>query len=98
MSRVEITPELVNRALAAGKVRSAVDARARILLPRAQRIALEAGAPKFAKRLRVERGVRPGVQSPSGIVRPYARVAATVGGERDWGAKLSPQRILRRAS
>lgn len=70
-------------------------ARARVALPAAQREAITAGAPGWARKLRIEEGVRPGAKSPTGIRRPYARVIgprAVTDGDKP----IDRQRILRR--
>lgn len=59
---------------AAPIVRESLASRARIALPAAQREAINAGAPGWARKLRLEEGVRPGTKSPTRIRRPYARV------------------------
>lgn len=76
MAKVTITKDLLERAMGTDAVRQALAQRARLVHPRAVRAAADAGALEFAKRLRVEEGVRPGTKSPDGIRRPYARVIA----------------------
>lgn len=79
----------------------AMRAKADRMLPRAQREAAQAGAVEFSKALHVEEGVRPGTKAENGMKRPYVRVTADITenmAEADYGAKLTRQQILRRAS
>ena len=76
-------------------VRARLLSRARVALPAAQREAIAAGAPGWARKLRLEQGVRPGAKSPTGIRRPYARIIGPR--EVTEGDKpIDRQRILRR--
>ena len=93
--------EIIKQAAHHPKVREALEAQARLLLPRAQRIAAEAGALEFGKALRVEIGVRPGTKAKDHFRRPYARIIATVTEEMktaDRRQKMSRTKILRRAA
>lgn len=101
-TRVIIGQETMDKALASPALLKAVEERAQRQLPKAQRIAVQAGRPMFAAGLRVESGRRPGTKSPYGFKRPYARVI----GPNDEGtavrdsrtASLSPTKILRRSA
>lgn len=82
-------------------VAAALNARGRLVLPRAQRGAADAGRVRMARALRVERGVRPGVKSPLGIKRPYVRVVADLTEDdrkADSRAKVTPRQVLRKAA
>jgi len=75
-------------------------AKAQRMLPRAQRLAHQAGAKAFAEELHVESGTRPGTQA-GGFKRPYARIAADMTEDmkdKDAGASLTRTMIMRRAS
>lgn len=98
---VDLSPKKRQEILDHPSVRAAARAKAARMLPRAQRLAIEAGAPNFAKALRVVEGRRPGSKARDGIKRPFARVTANLTDElktRDAGAKISRTQILRRAS
>jgi len=76
-------------------VARALAGRARIALPAAQREAIAAGAPGWARKLRIEEGRRPGTKSPRGIRRPFARIIGP--SEVTEGDKpIDRQRVLRR--
>ena len=97
---IQLTPELLTQIAGLPAVRALLEAKARRMLPRAQRLAAQAGALEFGKALRVEQGTRPGDKA-DGFARPYARVTAQVTPEMDAadkGAALSRRQILRRAS
>lgn len=75
--------------------------RAERMLPRAERIAHQAGASAFAETLHVETGVRPGAKAKDGLERPYARVVGHTNEEisaADAAARLTRRQILRRAA
>ena len=96
----EITSKTLEQVLEAPQVRAALKARARIMLPRAQRIAAQAGAREFEQRLKVEDGIRPGTKA-GGFRRPYARVSATIDDDlkkADAGSRLTRRQILRRSA
>lgn len=87
-------------AMAAPGVQAAVRAKRDRILPRAQRLAAQAGALEFSRALHAEEGVRPGSKA-GGFRRPYARVSADVTDElraADAGARITRRSILRRAS
>jgi len=89
------------QALNSAQVREALNARARLILPRAVRVAATAGASQLAARLTTESGTRPGTKATGGMRRPYARVMADMPQDArvaDAGAKLTPRAVLRRAS
>lgn len=96
--KLKITQATINQALEAQAVRDGITARARLILPRAQRAAAKAGRGELAKRLRLAQGTRPGTKSESGLRRPYARVEANYPAEAqaaDAGATVTTRRILR---
>ena len=98
---VEITSATLDQVIESPRVREALHARGRLLLPRAQRIAATADAPIFGKAVRLEEGTRPGVKSPTGLKRPYARITAPLSEpvmREARRSRLSPQKILRRAA
>lgn len=75
--------------------------RAEQILPRAERMAHQAGASAFAKTLQVETGVRPGSKARDGVQRPFARVIGYSTDEveaADAAARLTQRQILRRAA
>jgi hypothetical protein len=97
----EVSTELLNEAAQTPAVRAALAAMARRLLPRAQRIAAQAGAVQFGRALRVDTGTRPGTRAHGGLQRPYARIVADVSpamDEADAASSLSRRQILRRAA
>lgn len=101
MAAPKITKRTYQQVLESSAVRNALNARARLVLPRAQREAANGGRTQLAKRLRVESGVRPGAKAVDGIRRPYARVTADYpedARKADSGARLTARAILRRAS
>ncbi|MCR1983517.1 hypothetical protein ACX12M_17145 [Cellulosimicrobium cellulans] len=101
MAKVTLTPDLIERAMHSPAVLRALDAKARRVQPRAQRVAAQAGAVAFGRALRTTRGTRPGTKAQGGVKRPYARVEATVTDEMkaaDARAVLSRTQILRRAA
>ncbi len=96
----QITDATIDQVLASSSVRESLNAKARLVLPRAQRIASQAGALEFSKRLHVESGTRPGAKA-GGFQRPYARISAEVDDtlkEKDKGSKLTRRQILRRSA
>ena len=96
----QITDATIDQVLASSSVRESLNAKARLVLPRAQRIASQAGALEFSKRLQVESGTRPGAKA-GGFQRPYARVSATIDDDlkkSDAGSRLTRRQILRRAA
>ena len=98
--KTKITNATLDQVLQSSAVKQALAARARIVLPRAQRMAAKAGAVEFSRRLKVEQGVRPGTKA-EGFRRPYARVSALVDDDvmnRDRGSKLTRRQILRRSA
>ena len=101
MAKVTLSPDLIERAMHSPAVLRALDAKARRVQPRAQRLAAQAGAVAFGRALRVSRGTRPGTKAQGGVRRPYARIEATVTDDMaaaDARAVLSRTQILRRAS
>lgn len=99
--KTEITVETLNAALDTPAVRAALRAKARRVLPRAQRFAYEAGAPEFAEALHLDEGTRPGTLSDGGLKRPYARITADVTEEmrlRDGRPAMTRKTILRRSA
>lgn len=96
----KITRATLDQVLESGEVRRRIEARARLMLPRAQREAANAGRGELAKRLRIESGIRPGSKALEGIQRPFARVTADypeTARKADVGARLTARAILRRA-
>lgn len=96
----QITMETINQAVQHRAVRQALNARARIILPRAQGLASKAGAHQFAKRLHIEEGTRSGAKSSIGIERPYARVTADIDEvlkKADSRSTMTRLRIMRQA-
>lgn len=88
-------------ALDSPAVRAALVAKAARMLPRAQRLAAEAGALGTAKALRVLEGTRPGSKARGGMRRPYARIQVDLTEDviaRDARARLTRTQILRRAA
>ena len=83
------------------EVRKALNATARRLAPIVRRIAYQEGDPSYAESVRIEQGVRPGTKSPTGIRRPYSRVAIgdEHAAEKEWGdGRYYPKKgFLRRA-
>lgn len=82
-------------------VLAALRAKAQRMLPRAQRLAHQAGANGFAEELHVETGTRPGTKAEGGFKRPYARITADITEdieERDAGASLTRTMIMRRSA
>lgn len=76
MTAIVIGHETLDEAARSPEVAAALKATAERILPRAQRLAYEAGEIRFAEALRVETGTRPGTKSPKGVKRPFARVIA----------------------
>lgn len=96
-----ISTELLEQVAQHPAVRAALRAKAQRMLPRAQRLAAQAGAREFAQELHVEEGTRPGTKAEGGLRRPYARVVAEVSDDMrsaDAGSKLSRTQILRRSA
>lgn len=90
----------VAAAMQTPSVRAAIRAKRDRVLPRAQRLAAQAGALEFGRALRAEDGTRPGSKA-GGFRRPYARVTAEVTEDMrlaDAEAKMSRRSILRRAT
>jgi hypothetical protein len=101
MPKTKISAEFIEHAMNQPAVRAGLDAKARRMLPRGQRLAAAAGATELAKALRLERGVRPGTKAVNGIRRPYTRLTADLTDEmkaRDARARLTRRQILWRAS
>ena len=97
----KITIETLNAALDTPTVRAALRAKARRVLPRAQRIAYAAGSPEFAEALHLGEGTRPGAKSDGGLKRPYARITADVTEEmklRDGRPTPTRRTILRQSA
>lgn len=100
VTRVIVSRETLDKAARNPQVIKALRDKADRMLPRAQRLAIAAGLPEFAKAMRVEDGVRPGAKSPKGIKRPYSRVIADMEGAQDFehgNANVSRQSILARS-
>lgn len=94
-------PSIFDQVLENEALLQAMRDKAARMLPRAQRVAAQAGALEFSRALHVEEGVRPGTKAENNIKRPYVRVTADVTEEMtkaDYGSKLTRQQILRRAS
>lgn len=101
MKELQITEATLDQVIRSPQVRAALRAQGRILLPRAQRVAAQANAPLLGKALRMVDGTRPGTKSPTGLRRPYVRVTADLTDpilKEARQAKLSPQKIMRRAA
>lgn len=99
-AHVDISIETLQAAAESQAVRSALAAQARLLLPRAQRVAAQNGRTRLAKALRIESGTRPGTNAHGGFKRPYVRLAATYTEDdraADSRAKLSVRATLRRS-
>lgn len=93
--------EFLERAATRPAVLAALQARGRLILPRAQRDAAKAGAVEFARRLRLESGTRPGAKAAGGFRRPYVRVVADMpedARQADSRSRLTRREILRRAA
>lgn len=96
----EISRQTVEAAAQSPAVREALAAKARRMLPRAQRLAAQSGATEFGQALHTSEGTRPGSQA-DGFERPYARIEAEITDEMDQadaGAKLTRRQILRRSA
>lgn len=96
----EISRQMIEAAAQSPAVRSALAAKARRMLPRAQRLAAQAGATEFGRALHTSEGTRPGTHA-DGFERPYTRVEAEITEEMDQadaGAKLTRRQILRRSA
>lgn len=96
----KVTRATLEQAMNSPAVRAALRAKASRILPRAQRLAYQAGAKGFGDGLHLQEGTRPGAKA-GGFRRPYARVAAEVTEEmktKDAAATMSRQSILRRSS
>lgn len=96
----EISRETIEAAAQSPAVREALAAKARRMLPRAQRLAASAGAAEFGRALQMTEGTRPGSKA-AGFQRPYARIEAEVTEEieeADAGAKITRRQILRRSA
>ncbi|ANC31432.1 hypothetical protein [Isoptericola dokdonensis] len=96
----QISRETIQQAALTDAVKAALAAKARRVLPRAQRLALSAGADELAGALHVDTGVRPGSKA-GGFRRPFARIEAEVTDEMkeaDADARLTRRQILRRSA
>ncbi|MGU3409115.1 hypothetical protein ACLBWP_03325 [Microbacterium sp. M1A1_1b] len=101
MPRPVISKSTLDEAAATPVVRAALRAKAKRVLPRAQRLAYAAGAKAFGDSLRIEEGTRPGTKSPSGIKRPFVRVIATsadAAAQEHGDVGVPKQAILRRSA
>jgi hypothetical protein len=101
MAKTRITPAFIEQAMNLPAVRAGLDAKARRMLPRAQRVAASAGATEFSRAMRVERGQRPGSKAAGGVRRPYVRVTADMTDEmkaRDSRSRLTRRQILWRSA
>lgn len=99
--KITLSTQMLNKAMQSPKVRKALEAKAQRVLPRAKAIALADGQKAFAQALKVTEGTRPGLRSPIGFKRPYARVGASVTPEikkADGYKGLTRSQVLRRAS
>ncbi len=96
-----LPPAVFEQVVAQPGVRAAVEQMARARLGKARYLALKAGRPNFAAKLRIEVGVRPGAKARGGLKRPYARLIAHLTAEElaadNRTAKLSRTQILRRS-
>lgn len=100
MAKTSDFSKAIVAATKSASVQSALRAKAQRMLPRAQRLAYQAGANAFAEELHVESGTRPGTKA-GGFKRPYARIVADVTediSKKDAGATLTRTMIMRRAS
>lgn len=91
----------LNKVVQLPSVVAALDNRAAATLHRTRAIALRAGAPGFARALRVTTGTRPGTRAKRGLKRTYARVGAPVDRKihlSDSRSSLSRRQILRRGA
>lgn len=96
-----ITQATIQAAMDTPAVRVALAAKARRVLPRAERLAIQANAFEFARTLRIEQGVRPGARAKGGLRRPFARVVGDATEEvrtADARASMTRQEIMRRAA
>ena len=96
-----LSTKRLNQVLQSDAITSALEARARLVLPRARALAFQAGASEFARELRTGIGTRPGTGAKDGLQRTYGRVYAVMTPEQrkaDQGAKLTRRQILRRAA
>lgn len=82
-------------------VRAALAREARVILPRAQRIAAQGGRVRLAKALKIESGTRAGAKAEGGFKRPYSRVIADYPEEdrkADAKARVTTRAVLRRSA
>lgn len=100
-SQINLSTKTINDLMQSQKVRQALQAKARRILPTAKAIALSDGQTAFANALEISEGTRPGTRSPSGVKRSYARVTAQITDElkkADGYNKLTRPQVLRRAA
>lgn len=98
MPKVIIARATLDQIQRSAPVVQALERKGERMLPRAQRLALAAGRVQFARSLRLEKGIRPGTKSPTGIRRAYVRVIAPAGADDEYGNRgVSRQDILRRS-
>ena len=96
-----LSTKRLNQILQSDAVLEALDARARVVLPRARAVAYQAGAAEFARELQSGTGTRPGTGARDGLQRTYGRIYAVLTPEQrkaDQGSKLTRRQILRRAA
>lgn len=91
-----LSKKTIEKVMDSPRVQSEMEHRASLVLGRSKRVALAAGAVEFSKRLKIERGTRPGSKAMTGLRRRYVRVIGTR--VVDPGASLSPLKIMRRAA
>lgn len=96
-----VSRDLIEQAASHPTVLAALQARARLVLTRAQLEAYRAGRTHLGDALRLTSGVRPGAKA-SGFHRPYVRIEATLTPEQmaedSRRAKLSRLQVIRRAT
>lgn len=82
-------------------VKAALNRQARLILPRAERLAAQGGRVRLAKALRVEAGTRVGAKAEGGFKRPYARVVADypeADRKADARARVTTRAVMRRSA
>lgn len=100
MPKIELDRDIFQRIADMPEVAAALRAKAERILPRAQRLAYQAGATQLAQSQHIEDGKKPGTKA-EGFKRPYSRVVADSADAQaqEYGADGVPkQAILRRAS
>jgi hypothetical protein len=98
MFKLTLGRELLDKVQGSDPVRAALLAKAERILPRAQRLAYDAGAQEFGDSLHIVDGTRPGTKSPRGYKRAFVQViAGSEDAEDREYSPVNPQAILRKA-